>query len=413
MRHPEFVVVGLTLAGMLSLSGCRRAATEASSVRDSAGIELVEHPAGVIAAAPVWTIDTAQALWSLGGGDDADQDLDNISCATWVDDGLWVCHQNPHEMRRYDKDGRLVARFGRKGEGPGEFRSFGFLGIRGDTLDFWDGILTRATSYRTNGILIGTVAYNTIGRSKTSGVRGRLRDGRLMAMDYAWAGGGGDLDGKRGEMPVYLLAADGTAADSLQGHPGFRQYRGVVYEGGQSFSSGTTYHLDGPSVVAVDPDGFTVALPDTAEVIRRGPDGAVQRIIRLGMPRRPLTEAEREAYITRDSVEFARQSPQFVTDMVKNYREGRFVDRLAPFERAIQGPDGELWLERTWLSADSLKQYVILDRHGMISGTLSLPMRRTLWWIGTDAVLASWRDADDVRHLSLHPLHRDPHAPSP
>ncbi|HVX89863.1 MAG TPA: hypothetical protein VG940_13095, partial [Gemmatimonadales bacterium] len=123
-------------------------------------------------------------------------------------------------------------------------------------------------------------------------------------------------------------------------------------------------------------------------------------------PRRPVTEADREAYIARDSIEYSKVSPHFVSDMMKNYREGRFVDHLTPFERALEGPDGELWLERSWLGSDTLKQYVILDGRGMIAATLSLPMRRTLWWIGEDKVLASWRDADEVRHLGLYPLHR-------
>lgn len=404
MNRPDVVVIG----AFLWLTGCGSAPMATSAVRDSAGVEIIDHPAEVLARAPVWTIDTTLSSWSIGGGDDPDQDVDNLTCLEWRDGGAWTCHQNPTEIRRYDSLGRVALRFGRKGMGPGEFQSPRLLEIRGDTLELWDGSLARVTSYQTDGRLVGTIAFNGLPRSRTSGVRGRLGSGRLVAIDYAWAGAGGDLGGARGEMPVYLLSADGTTADSLPGHPGYRQYRGVVYEGGQSFVSGTMYELDGATLIAVDPDGFTVALPDTAELIRRGPDGAVRRIIRLGLPRRPVTEADREAYIARDSIEYSKVSPQFVSDMMKNYRGGRFVDHLTPFEAILKGPDGELWLERSWLRPDSAKQYVIVDGEGMVAATFTLPMWRSLLWIGSDAVLTSWRDADDVRRISRFPLHRTP-----
>ena len=181
MKEP-LTAVGGVLGAILWLNGCVASAAETSAVRDSAGIEIVTHPAASIANAPVWMVDTAAALWTIGGGDEPDQDLDNISCATWLDDGAWVCHQNPNEMRRYDHTGRLTARFGRKGMGPGEFQRIQLLAVRGDTFDLWDESLARLTTYSTNGQLLDEPWWLALDPPEE-------RDGLAPALqlDWLWA----------------------------------------------------------------------------------------------------------------------------------------------------------------------------------------------------------------------------------
>lgn len=53
--------------------------------------------------------------------------------------GWWIADRVGHTLHRLDSEGRRVASFGRRGEGPGEFR--GLLGVvlRGDTVVAFDG----------------------------------------------------------------------------------------------------------------------------------------------------------------------------------------------------------------------------------------------------------------------------------
>ena len=61
-------------------------------------------------------------------------------------------------LRLYDSAGTLVAAFGRKGEGPGEFQHVGSVSWAADTLVVWDARLRRVTYLLLDGTLVRTEA---------------------------------------------------------------------------------------------------------------------------------------------------------------------------------------------------------------------------------------------------------------
>ena len=61
-------------------------------------------------------------------------------------------------LRLYDSTGTLVAAFGRKGEGPGEFQHMGSSFWAADTLIVWDARLSRMTYLLLDGTLVRTEA---------------------------------------------------------------------------------------------------------------------------------------------------------------------------------------------------------------------------------------------------------------
>src|SRR5687768_16696289 len=88
----------LVVARSLGLSACKGAGSAvASSVRDSAGIQLISHPASVLAAVPEWTIDTGVHQWTIGGGEDPATEISGIYCARRLADGrILLCHARPN-----------------------------------------------------------------------------------------------------------------------------------------------------------------------------------------------------------------------------------------------------------------------------------------------------------------------------
>src|SRR5690606_24027972 len=88
----------------------------------------------------------------IGSVDDPDAGFSQIGGLTIGPDGnLYVIEQQDNEVRVYDAQGTLVRRFGRQGEGPGEFLFPSQLGVVGDTLWVTDLRLQRLSLFTTSG----------------------------------------------------------------------------------------------------------------------------------------------------------------------------------------------------------------------------------------------------------------------
>jgi hypothetical protein len=100
--------------------------------RTSGGIELGD--------AKIAALDTVRDLTIDGDK----EDLVGISWMAVSRSGLIaITQEQDHAVRLYSPAGRQVARIGREGGGPGEFRDVGALGWVGDTLWVWDHALER------------------------------------------------------------------------------------------------------------------------------------------------------------------------------------------------------------------------------------------------------------------------------
>jgi hypothetical protein len=114
--------------------------------RDSQGTEgavvtAVDTIGGVIRVrnsgdAPEWTSSLVLRLGSVGSlGEPAPDEFGIVSSAILgPEDRLYVADQMNHEIRVFELSGELVTRFGREGQGPGEFLAIYGIGWLGDTL---------------------------------------------------------------------------------------------------------------------------------------------------------------------------------------------------------------------------------------------------------------------------------------
>ncbi|MEX2528695.1 MAG: hypothetical protein WEA09_13765 [Gemmatimonadota bacterium] len=98
------------------------------TVRDSSGVRIVETTATSRFAAS-WQIADVPG-WSVGEVEgDPDYLLSRVVGAMQLPDGqILVANGGTHEIRAYDREGRLVGTFGREGEGPGEFQYLRAMG---------------------------------------------------------------------------------------------------------------------------------------------------------------------------------------------------------------------------------------------------------------------------------------------
>ena len=201
-------VVGFATAG----SGCDRAPTGAGettadpafTVRDSAGIEIVENHAPQHPAGSFWTIDP-EPEYVLGGAGDLTGAANDPSHLIWrvvglarlTDGRVAVLSSGSSQLMLFEPSGELAGIIGGPGEGPGEFtRPLALQYMPPDTLVVWDYFLSSIDYFNTDGTLVKErspdLARMSVHGAGAESLRLPLPDGSFLS---------GALDTTAGESP--------------------------------------------------------------------------------------------------------------------------------------------------------------------------------------------------------------------
>jgi hypothetical protein len=76
---------------------------------------------------------------------------------------FYVADAEDKSLRQFDRSGKLLRGFGRKGNGPGEFGSLDHVGRSADSIWVMDGIQKRISLFTPNGEFVRTVAVPPLG----------------------------------------------------------------------------------------------------------------------------------------------------------------------------------------------------------------------------------------------------------
>lgn len=158
----------------------------------------------------------------IGSVDDPATVLTYIRSMVVDDDGrIYTTHPQESSILVHDRDGNRVARIGGAGEGPGEFRGLGAMGLLGDTLWAFDYRLGRVSYFSPAGELLRTVTIPVeMGRDPTTSPPrpgGLLQDGRVFGSPPAWSRE--VAAGRLTEMPVVFMDTLGNPGDTLYMFP--------------------------------------------------------------------------------------------------------------------------------------------------------------------------------------------------
>ncbi|MEK6253486.1 MAG: hypothetical protein N2B05_02205, partial [Gemmatimonadales bacterium] len=155
--HRSTGLIVLMLTALIAACGESPAPAEsASSVRDSAGVRIVES------AKPTWTEETA---WRLGdaplldiGRLDGPEETQffQVSAGARLSDGSFVLGSfGSHDLRRFTGQGEHLWTVGREGEGPGEFVGLTQLVAGpGDTILTYDFRQRRISRFSPDGTFL-------------------------------------------------------------------------------------------------------------------------------------------------------------------------------------------------------------------------------------------------------------------
>ncbi len=393
--------VGLLVALGLGAAGCGEAGPgDATTVRDSAGVTIVESHAPGRDAGADWTLGR-DPLVEIGAVEAAPEYMFNrVEDAVLAPDGrIIVADGGSREVRFYDSDGRFLRAAGGPGDGPGEYRLINDIGRGpGDTVWVYDFTARRYTLLDDSGAVVRTM---TLGPALSNvGSVGRLGDGTFVVQEY-WSGAGGTgrirTGLTRAPAAVARIPAAGGRPDTVGVFPGRQVHIGS--EAGRAVMSAPLFahHL---SAVA-GADEIFIGDQEGYEIRVYSADGGLRRLIRIPDLELRLTDEEIEAAVARRLA----AEPADRRTTLRAHLESMEVPETRPaYRRMLVDRQGVLWVEDYVPNPGETVSWRVFDADGRLLDRVEAPARFRILDIGRDRVVGVWRDELDVERIRVYAL---------
>ena len=385
--------------GVVLTVGCGGAVTDDEPlepmVSDSSDVRMVENAELVEGR---WRIGS-EPVFSVGWGS-GDPDF------TWLqsgrilpDGGALVGDYGSGSLFRIAQDGAVLAQWGQKGEGPGEFQGLDAILTDGDSILVSDGRQFRLTVLSFDGEVVGT---HRMPGSMLYQLSSILPERRLL---FVPGDGYGAVRDIRPEwvfetLPILAWEIDGESADTLAELAHLRRWYGTRGAGpGPIVVKGRTAGFE---------DGFAWARSDVPEVHWYDAQGRLQQVARWSEEAPELTSATRRAF--EDGLRAAMLADGAPEEMVQR--------RVAELDEGFDLHEGPLPLWRSfhvdrlgnaWLSEYTFigefpDRWRVLRRDGALIGWVDVPDVVAVLDVTDDRLLAVRFDELDVPALIMFEL---------
>ncbi|WP_420128181.1 hypothetical protein [Longimicrobium sp.] len=397
---PIRIVPNLLIVFLAACGGGGDAGGGGSTVRDSAGIQIVENRGGVWGEDGGWRLSEEPTL-QIGVADgDTLYQLDGVRDAVRLGDGrIVVANGGSHQLRWYGADGRHAASAGREGGGPGEFRTLRTLRLLpGDSVLAYDLGAFRLSWFGPDGRFVRSAPLQPVGEVPPRFVD-RFADGSMLLSSSVRTGGETPRSGMRRDTLLWLRAdAAGVPVDSLPVTPGSEASLQILTQGGR---------VTGMNVMAMPfmrnvhtaaaGDRYWQGITDAYEIVLRRADGTPQRIVRRAVKPVPV----RGAYLdSLRGLHVAEHGPEAGTSL----DQVQVPARLPAFERLLVDQGGNLWVQQTTWPGAVPAAWDVFDGDGRLLGTVTMPAGFRATQIGADFVLGVWTDDVDVEYVRMYGL---------
>ena len=396
---------GVAVVALLFTTACVATKSDAGSrtMRDSAGVQIIENALPASAVAP-FTLDASPVV-DLGATANAHEEFSGVVLPVRLADGrLVVANGGSHELRVYDSTGRWQQSIGRDGEGPGEFRSLGWLDLGvGDTIRTYDWSLLRISVFAPNGSFQRSTYLGAPG--EFVGIRpvGVMSDGRIVASTQNAVTINAKAGVHRDTVAVLAYDATGRLRDTLGHYLGSEAW---VVRGPNSMSvSARPFGRD----FFAAPQGslLIVGTADSPEVQYVNADGRVSRIVRWSASKRPVTAADIEAFITTAGEGWEPGSEERRKRYVETLRTAPYPDEMPAYAAILVSQDGSLWIRRfADASQPAQSTFDVVDSSGVWLGSVQMPSQFTPTQILADYAVGTWKEPDDVLHVRVYRIVR-------
>jgi len=388
------------------------------TTRDSAGGTIHEHPGDAIDRAPEIVIESAAT--ALLSGDDELTDVTGVMGLSRLADGRFAGFDgSTRAVRIFSAEGVSLASYGRRGEGPGEFRGVERIVILpGDTVLVTDWTAQRVTLVHPDEGIGRIEAIPSRGIGQSFQVVGAMSTGEWLMQPTSsrllMRNAGLTPDTARQLMPIGVYRSGSGAAtfDTIvvQHAPPLRRF--------PHRNSGTTETMEGPARFAAWPiagvwDGLAVTNSNEDWQLRvYDATGAVRRIVRFDRPREPLTPGLRDSLIAQQVEgvrEMVAKNPQMARfenpdDAEFNARNAAWSDSLPPFLQVVPSGGRVLWLWEHQFMRDHATTLLAIATDGRLLGRLTIPTGSRLAGIGDDYVALRTENDDGIATITVRRL---------
>jgi len=390
------LAVALALAPSLPhLAACGDRAEPQSSivtVRDSAGIEIVEQSSIVVPRISLG--EPYQVLGSIDGEEDA---FYNVTGMDRLADGSWVVANNGTvEVRVFDAAGAFVRSFVGRGDGPGELSSItGMAILEEDSVFVWDLIGRRGALFTAEGELGRTLSLDARRYVTPIGFVG----GDIV-MTAATVSSGGDALGSRVNrsfMRGAVFDRDVELVAELDSIPGTEAWITVR----ESSISSRLAPFGKSGQITVAGERIVTGDSGTDELRVLDSKGRLEAIWRLlGEPGQVTEEdwsRERSRQLDEAETDSGRQAVRAMFDEMPR------PERRPAWSGLTGATDGSLWIRRYEAPADAEgTSWWVVSPEGQIVREVVGPADLQLLWVGEDVAVGRRRDELDVEYLEFY-----------
>ena len=392
---------------LLSLvAGCgpEAASRPAATVRDSAGVTIVENQAGSLPDGGGWSLAVRPSL-VIGSLDEAeDNGLYRVRGALRLPDGrIAVADDGSRELRIYGANGALVRKLGGEGEGPGEFNSVILIGLLGDSLVAVDRRLRRVSllhpdeGFSRSFTITEPVANLPIGAWF-------FESGSVLIEDFPLS----DEDPREGGFNRYrarLKSCDmsGTLLSDFGEFPGEEAFMATHQTEDGPASEILSVPFGKSPKVAVAGDRLFFGSQDRYEISVLDSSGSLRTIVRLARSPVPVTDAGVDLLIEEELAGY------FENEVPGLRREFARMPRVEfqPAHGALTADrEGYLFVEDFRAPGLEVVPVNVFDPDGLLVGRFEVHTDIEILEIGRDYLLALYDDPMDVEFVQLYELTR-------
>jgi hypothetical protein len=376
--------------------------------RDSAGVTILEYPAGVAQHVPQWVVDT-EPLAVIGDDPDGSDDVTRVFGAVLLSDGAVAFWDDARgQVAAYEPDGTLRRRIGRRGRGPDDFGGVSGLSSAGDTLIVPDDINDRTTLY--DPALTKLSLEPGPRHCEPVLILGRFPDGRLLGDVSAFAQNDLARTDTTIRLPRPLLLISQSRCDTVRLVPGHEMRVIETRYGGYRSTHEAIVRFGRHTSTALWNGTIATGTAQTYRIDVLSEHGQLLRSMRIPSSSRPIPSGLRDSIIRHDLQQLKGYRTERMVDPAESerlVREATFVaDSLAPYSDMMVGTDGLLWVVDGWAPDLSERSALAFSRSGTIEAHLTMPARYRPMAFGSDRVLTRVEDPESgvvtFRVLRMH-----------
>jgi len=360
---------------------------------------------------PAWTV-SAEPTTVLADDGSAATMFTMIQTARLPNGDLLVADRGSKELRIF-RDGALVTRLSRQGDGPGELQDLSRIAVSGDTIVVIPipMVSREVSTFTSAGGFVSRRRLRPGAGGPTVTPIGLLSTGEFLVEE------GRGMRAFNEVPPLGELIPDSVTIGLLR-QPGSDSVGEYHPLGRWLRWSMVAHRVEGLPIpfnmarVALGPMSYWTASGPLVWVVDgatggvRAFDGTGAQMVNGMLPVRPAPLDARTTQRSRD-LALARAATAFDSAAVTAGHDAALLPANLPVLDAIQaGHDGELWVRLFALEPGSTREYLVVNRSGETIARVAVPSDLFIHQIGPDYILGVRRDADGVETVVEYGLRR-------